>query len=58
MVEQHTPSLDQLLNREDVRHAAVLSHHLTILALEQSLCTCYLKCGTGTLTSSIADRLF
>ena len=26
--------------------------------MEQSLWTCYLKCGTGTLTSSIADRLF
>ena len=58
MIEQHIPSVDRPLNREDVRQAAILTHHLTILELEQSLWTCYLKCGTGTLTSSTADRTF
>ena len=58
MIEEHAPSLDRPVNKEDVRHAAVLTHHLTMLALEQSLWTCYLKCGTSTLTPSIAYRLF
>ena len=58
MIEEHAPSLDRPLNKEAVRHAAVLTHHLTILTLEQSLWTCYLKRGTGTPTSSITDRIF
>ena len=58
MIDEHAPSLDRPVNKEAVRHAAVLTHHLTILTLEQSLWTCYLKCGTGTLTSSITDRIF
>ena len=58
MIEEHAPALDRPVNKEAVRHATVLTHHLTILTLEQSLWTCYLKCGTGTLTSNITDRIF
>jgi hypothetical protein len=45
MIEQHASSLDRPVNREDVRHAAILTHHLTILELERSLWESYLKRG-------------
>ena len=52
MIEQHThPSSERPFNREEMRHVAILTHHLTILELERSLWTSYFKCGTQIIES-------
>ena len=47
LIEQHVPSIDRSLNREDLRQVAILMHHVTVLELERSLWDSYLKCATS-----------
>jgi hypothetical protein len=57
MIEQHMPCPEAPLNREHIRHVAILMHHLTVLELERSLWKCYLQCGTDILPSHSSERV-